>query len=181
MRPILSEIHTFRQHKITLINSPEKYKPNCCPHCFCATLWCHGSYPRKPDRIHVASQSLNDIAIARFKCADESCGRTCSTLPECIPPRRWYPWINQQWCLWFLLIGYSINQVDSILPMARSTIVRWKNWLDDSFNLSHRRLKNNFPDFGYFENKTTFWTKWLEKYSLSHAMITLNNQQVIVP
>ena len=124
---------------------------------------------------------MNDLAVLRFKCIDESCGRTCSSLPECFAPRRWYPWINQQWCLWFLLVGYSINQVDYLFPMARSTIVRWKNWLDDNFKLFHRYLKNKFPEFGYDENKVRFWLNWLEKYSLSHAMVFLNNQQVIVP
>jgi hypothetical protein len=65
--------------------------------------------------------------------------------------------------------------------MARSTIVRWRNWLEGSFTQFHCYLKNKFPEFGYFENITIFWTHWLKKYSLSHAMVYLNNQQVIVP
>jgi len=181
MRPILSEILTFRQHLEALFRTPEKYKPSHCPYCHCIKLWSHGFYPRKPDRIHTSQYSQNDLAVARFKCTDETCGRTCSTLPECFAPRRWYPWINQQWCLWFLLMGYSVNQVDAIFPMARSTIVRWKNWLDDRFNLFHRYLKNKFPEFGYIENKVSFWVNWLDQYSLSQAMVYLNNQQVIVP
>ena len=78
-------------------------------------------------------------------------------------------------------MGYSINQVDDLFPMARSTIVRWKKWLVERFNLFHRTLKNNHPEFGYVEHNVTFWTAWLDKYSLSHAMVILNNQQVIVP
>ena len=181
MRPILSDRLTFRQHKETLFSAPEKYKPDHCPYCYCINLWSHGCYYRKPDRNNRYPYSTNDMAVLRFKCTDEACGRTCSTLPECFAPRRWYPWINQQWCLWFLLVGYSINQVKAILPMARSTIVRWKNWLDDRFSLFHSYLKNHFPEFGYFENKGIFWLNWLEKYSLSDAMVYLNNQQVIVP
>jgi len=181
MRPILSEIRTFRQHLVTLSRAPEKYKPSNCPYCHSIKLWCHGYYPRKPDRLHIGYYSHNDLSVARFKCTDENCGRTCSTLPECFSPRRWYPWINQQWCLWFLLAGYSINQVDKLFPMARSTIVRWNNWLSDRFNLFHRLLKNKFPDFGYFENKVIFWSTWLDNYSLSHAMVTLNNQQIVIP
>jgi len=102
MRPILSEIRTFRQHLVTLSRAPEKYKPSNCPYCHSIKLWCHGYYPRKPDRLHIGYYSHNDLSVARFKCTDENCGRTCSTLPECFSPRRWYPWINQQWCLWFL-------------------------------------------------------------------------------
>ena len=181
MRPILSDKHTFRQHIEALFRTPEKYKPSNCPYCACIKLWCHGFYPRKSDRIHTGADSHNDLPVARFKCTDETCGRTCSTLPECFSPRRWYPWINQQWCLYFLLMGYSINQVNELFPMARSTIVRWKNWLEERFTQFHCYLKNEFPEFGYFEDSLIFWTYWLEKYSLSHAMVYLNNQQVIVP
>jgi len=181
MRPILSEIMTFRQHTETLLTNSQKYKPDSCPHCYCIKLWCHGCYYRKPDRINTSQNSMNDLAVLRFKCTKENCGKTCSTLPECFSPRRWYPWINQQWCLWFLLAGYSINQVAELFPMARSTIVRWKNWLDVSFDIFHRYLKNKFPQLGYFEDKISFWSNWLEKYSLSQAVVILNNQQVVIP
>lgn len=158
MRPILSDILTFRQHSETLFNTPERYKPSHCPYCHCIKLYNHGVYYRKPDRVNIGKYSCNDQAVARYKCTDECCARTCSTLPECFAPRRWYPWVNQQWCLWFLLKGYSINQVDDLFPMARSTIVRWKNWLFGRFNVFHRLLKNKFPEFGHIENKVDSWS-----------------------
>jgi len=68
MRPILSEILTFRQHLETLSRAPEKYKPSNCPYCHSIKLWCHGYYPRKPDRIHIGYYSHNDLSVARFKC-----------------------------------------------------------------------------------------------------------------
>jgi transposase-like protein len=181
MRSILSKILTFRQHSDTLLTTPEKYKPSHCPYCYSIKLYNHGVYFRKPDRHNIGKYSCNELAVTRYKCTEEYCGRTCSTLPECFSPRRWYPWVNQQWCLWFLLAGYSINQVDKLFPMARSTIVRWKNWLSDRFSLFQRLLKNKFPEFGYFENKVIFWSTWLDNYSLSHAMVTLNNQQIVIP
>lgn len=181
MRPILSEILTFRQHSNTLLKEPEKYKPPHCPYCHGIKLYNHGVYFRKPDRHNIRKYSSNDLAVSRFKCTEDYCGRTCSTLPECFSPRRWYPWINQQWCLWFILSGYSINQVEQLFPMARSTIIRWINWLGDSFTQFHCHLKNKFPAFGYFEEVSIFWMHWLEEYSLSHAMVYLNNQQITVP
>jgi len=185
MRPILSEIHTFSQHIFTyLCLLEDKYKPQQCPHCGFPVIWNHGTYPRKPDRIHNSQNTYNDLHISRYLCADqENCGKTCSTLPECLAPRRWYPWINQQWLLYCLLLGWTINQCDQYFPMSRSTILRWKKWLDERTFTFHTHLKNKFPEFGYFamNTKNTFWLTCFEHYSLSHLMLFLNNQGLIVP
>ncbi len=131
MRPIVSDIITFSQHLYALKHSFELYRPSFCPHCNAFVLWCHGYYGRKPDRLNHGDDSVNDIPIPRFLCA--TCRRTCSTLPECIAPARWYPWVIQQWCLWAYLNGWSVKQLYRDFPMARSTISRWVNWLKDSF------------------------------------------------
>ncbi len=114
MRPILSEIYTFRQHSNTLFKSPEKYKPDCYPYCYCIKLWCHGCYYRKPDRNNISQYSKNDLAVLRFKCTEEDCGRTCSALPECFAPRRWYLWINEQWCFWFIVMQLFLDLCSSL-------------------------------------------------------------------
>jgi hypothetical protein len=66
---------------------PEAYRPDSCPHCRLAGLWCHGCYYRKADR-SAGVESHNPVAVLRFLC--RSCLRTCSRLPLCIAPRRWY-------------------------------------------------------------------------------------------
>ena len=185
MRPILSEIYTFSQHIITyLCLSEDKYKPNQCPHCGFSTLWNHGTYPRCSDRIHSSQNTYNDLLIPRYRCADqENCGKTCSTLPECLAPRRWYPWINQQWLLYCLLLGWTIKQCNKYFPMSRSTIMRWKKWLNESSVTFHSYLKNKFPKLGYFDltTQTNLWLSCFEHYSLSHLMVFLNNQGLIIP
>jgi hypothetical protein len=67
--------------------------------------------------------------------------------------------------------------------MSRRTIVRWKNWLDERTFTFHTHLKNKFPELGYFamNTKNIFWLTCFEHYSLSHLMLFLNNQGLIVP
>ncbi|WP_226382967.1 DUF6431 domain-containing protein [Burkholderia mayonis] len=55
-------------------------------------MWGHGCYDRKADRS--ADGQLNPVSVPRFRCP--SCRRTCSRLPLCICPRRWYGWALQQ-------------------------------------------------------------------------------------
>jgi hypothetical protein len=103
MSLILSEILTLSQHLNALEQTPELYRPNTCIHCHETVIWRYGYYYRKPDRLNHGEDSLNDIPIPRFQCV--ACRRTFSTLPECIAPRRWYPWFVQQWCLYCCLKG----------------------------------------------------------------------------
>lgn len=122
---------------------------------------------------------MNDIPIPRFQCAH--CKRTFSTLPECIAPHRWYPWIIQQWCLWLSLQGWSVKQLSQYFPMARSTISRWRQWLSDKFNEHYSGICERIWSMGYFADSQSFWGRWLEQKSLSNAMILLNKQGVVIP
>lgn len=178
MAIILKNILTFQQHLETLEKEPERYCPDHCPHCNWTAFTGHGCYSRKPDRFH-DNDNANDIPIPRFKC--KNCGRTCSTLPECIAPRRWYPWGLQQWCLSCVLEGWSMSRLCSVHIMGRSTISRWKAWLNQTFNDYQQQLCQDFPQFGYFSDLKTFWTHWFKQHSLSHAMAYLNQQGWIVP
>ncbi len=179
MRPILSEILTFGQHLNTLKESPDLYRPKFCPYCHAVVIWCHGFYYRKPDRINHGNDSVNDIPIPRHQCAD--CRHTFSTLPECIAPRRWYPWAIQQWCLWLSLNGWSVRQIHQCFPISRSTIKRWINWLLDYFALHHHEICNQLPEMGYFANCAPFWNHWLKSRLFSHAMVLLNKGGLVVP
>jgi len=179
MHPILSDIQTFSQHIKTLLQTPEVYRPFHCLFCHETVIWCHGYYYRKPDRLNRGQDSQNDIPIPRFQCA--TCLHTFSTLPECIAPRRWYPWVIQQWCLWLSLNGWSVQQLSKAFPMARSTISRWVNWLMDSFTRHHQVLCVQFSQVGYFSTYQPFWCHWLELKDLSTAMVLINKSDQVVP
>jgi hypothetical protein len=117
MREIIANIHSLAQHLKMMLQDPEHYKPGCCPHCGLDILWNHGVYLRKSDRLNPPSQSLNLIPIPRFYC--DGCKRTCSVLPECIPPRRWYLWATQQMVLSLVLLGISYRKIALDTPVSR--------------------------------------------------------------
>ncbi len=179
MRPILSEILTFRQHLNALEQRPELYRPLYCPYCDQTVIWCHGVYFRKPDRLNSRQDTMNDIPIPRFRCA--TCRHTFSTLPECIAPARWYSWAIQQWCLWLSLNGWSVKQLSLMFPMARSTITRWLNWLSSSFTQHHQALCAQISAMGYFANCHSFWCHWLDPKHFSAAMLIINKSGQPVP
>ena len=179
MRPILSDIITFRQHLNTLIDSLELYRPASCLFCFESIIWFHGYYYRKPDRLNTGQDSYNDIPIPRFQCA--TCRHTFSTLPECIAPARWYPWAIQQWCLWLSLNGWSVKQLNRAFPMARSTIKRWVNWLNDSFKAHHITLCSQVPSMGYLSTCPSFWCHWMDSKDFSQAIVIINKSGLSVP
>ena len=93
MHRIVAGITTLEQHLEVLSSQPETYRPRCCPHCGLKILWQHGRYSRKADR-RITRPLLDPVPICRYRCA--GCRRTCSRLPECIAPRRWYHWLVQQ-------------------------------------------------------------------------------------
>ncbi len=179
MRLILSEILTLSQHLYTLKQSPDRYCPDACIYCRETAIWRYGYYYRKPDRLNHGEESRNDIPIPRFQCV--ACRRTFSTLPECIAPRRWYPWAIQQACLLLSLSGWSIRSIHQLFPAARSTLSRWVSWLGDNFTVHHRVLCGKDPTLGYYSELTPFWLHWIDLKSLSHAMVILNQSEVIVP
>ena len=179
MRLILSEIHTFSQHFITLTEEPELYRPAQCLHCQGTTIWNHGVYYRKPDRINHGTSCMNEIPIPRFQCA--SCKRTFSTLPECVAPHRWYPWVIQQWCLWLSFQGWSVNQLSQHFPMARNTISRWYHWASDKFNQHYQVICERDWSMGFYADVRRFWQHWLDSKPFSTAMVLLNQQGVDVP
>ncbi len=179
MRPIVSDIITFSQHLNALEHSLDLYRPSSCQHCNAFVIWFHGYYYRKPDRLNHGAHSANDIPIPRFQCA--ACRHTFSTLPECLAPARWYPWAIQQWCLWFSLNGWSVKQLSQTFPMARSTIKRWIDWLNDSFKKHQLTLCSEVSSMGYFSTCPVFWCHWLGSKDFSQAMLLINKKGLSVP
>lgn len=157
----------------------ERYRPNNCPHCNSKAPRCHGVYFRKSDRENAGNKNLNPIAIPRFYCA--KCKRTCSVLPECIPPRRWYLWCMQQACILFYFGKSSFRYIAKNNLPSRWTISRWIRNLKKQFAIHSFYLKSYFSELGIFNDFERFWKNCLEKLTLSKLMLLLNNSGVVIP
>lgn len=165
---IVPEIHSIEQYLHQLDTHPESYRPGCCPHCGCAGLWCHGCYYRHPDRDSPANKSQNPVPILRFLCPQEDCGRTCSVLPECIPPGRWYLWSVQQTFL-MLLLCKGLSEALSI-PHPR-TVWRWWQRLRDRFHTHRFYLASLNATLGQYDRARFFWPACFKHITFSAAML----------
>lgn len=110
VRNIAKGIKTIPEYLKVVGNDPNRLHPDHCPRCGFNKLQFHGSYNRKPDRSGNSATTLNPVPIMRYACL--GCAKTCSTLPECIAPRRWYLWSIQQAVLIFL---FKKNQFELLI------------------------------------------------------------------
>lgn len=177
MHRIVAGITTLAQHLEVLSSQPETYRPRCCPHCGLKILWQHGRYSRKADR-RVTRPLLNPVPICRYRCA--GCRRTCSRLPECIAPRRWYHWLVQQHSLSDRLNGTPAEcGADDGAPAARS-VSRWWWWLQDRGQVFAFHLRARFPELGRASEFGAFWRQVFATLGLPRAMAWLD-QEISVP
>jgi len=138
-------------------------------------LWRHGCYFRKADR----DGPLNPITIPRFSCY--GCRHTCSRLPQCIAPRRWYGWTLQQQVLQSLLGGASLRASAAAVAVARRTVRRWWQWLTARHEHFSFFLRSRFPEWGRTSAWQMFWLTCLAHLSLGGAMTALDVDGVSVP
>jgi hypothetical protein len=179
MSIIVSEITDLNQYLSVLNEAVESLRPKCCIHCGMANPRHHGHYDRKADRENPKSTSLNPIPILRFYCPH--CKHTCSVLPECIPPRRWYLWSVQHMVLLLLALGNSLRAVASRASPSRSTCRRWWNRLQDRF-LKHRdALCAKISELGQAIGFNDFWSRCFAKMPLSRAMLVCHLAGVVIP
>lgn len=176
MLRIVSAIACLQQHLMTLAATPEAYRPERCPQCGRAGLWGHGRYYRKADR---GSGALNPIPVPRFVC--RGCGGTCSRLPSCLPPRRWYLWSLQAAVLLGLLSGASLRECADTSGRARSTVRRWWQWLQQRHEPLAFRLRSHWPEWGRAGSWQGFWQLALAQEPLREVMAWLDRQGVAVP
>jgi transposase-like protein len=176
MLRIVSLIASLRQHLEELERAPAAYRPPRCPHCGLAGLWEHGCYMRKADR---DTGDLNSIPVPRFLC--RGCRRTCSTLPSCLPPRRWYLWSVQQAVLLGLLSGASLRECAKTSGPARSTARRWWQWLQQRHEPLAFHLRSHWPEWGRAQSWQEFWQLALAHEPLREVMAWLDRQGVVVP
>jgi len=177
---IVSGINSLQQHIATLRSRPEIYRPLRCPSCGHGVLWHHGCYSRKADRRPESmADCLNPIPIPRYRCS--SCMHSCSRLPECIPPRRWYSWLLQQQALQSLLSIYSLHRCSAALGLCRSTVRRWWNWLSSNTSTFEFFLRSRYPEWGRTSDWPSFWRTCLNCMPLSSVMAVLDRDGVAVP
>lgn len=150
--------------------------PSQCPNCGRPKPWRHGTYPRKTDR---ESGELNPILIHRFYCPN--CKQTCSVLPACIPPHRWYLWTVQQTALALFLSGRSLNAIAQTLALGRRTVSRWLNRFKNRFLVQADVLRNHKPELGRTTDFHSFWKSCLDKLSLAEAMRICHVSGVSIP
>lgn len=181
MQRIVSGIATLQQHVETLRHRPEVYRPRICPHCGLNRLWRHGCYHRKADRSPSASSKSiwNPVPIPRFSCS--GCRHTCSRLPACIAPRRWYDWAEQQQVLLMLLLGHSLRSVSLVVQPCRHTLRRWRQWLTVRSETFGFHLRSRFAELGRTPEGPAFWRSCLDCMPLSEAMAWLDRHGVSVP
>jgi transposase-like protein len=176
MSTIIPGILSLDQYLNAQKETPERFRPAYCPHCGKAGLHNHGHYDRKADR---NSGTHNPIHIPRFFC--QSCHRTCSTLPECIPPRRWYLWSIQQAALILVFFGVSLTTAAKEVAPSRHTISRWFERLKERFRFHKDVLYQHFIDLSRTDNFAGFWPACFRKLSLSQAMYLCHVAGVNIP
>ncbi len=178
MNRILSANSQLREHIAHIAHAPQAYRPDKCPYCGVAHPWLHGLYWRKADRDATAGASKNPVPVARFCCS--SCRRTCSRLPLCIAPRRWYNWEMQQCVLLWLLSDQSLHQVSWWAGPSRSTVRRWREWLRLRSERFMFCLRSRFPELGRIDDSwQAFWCNCLDQMPLRQAMAWLDRELAI--
>lgn len=155
-----------------------------CPKCGISdSLHAHGSYYRKCNRHAESGKSLNPIKVLRFLC--KFCHITCSPLPECIPPRRWYLWEVQQLVIQERLLGKSWRSISRKFKIARSTCRRWFQDLHDKFPMHADTLRNVPGKLAQhlvhcFDVKS-FWQSCLTHIDFARAMFLCHNAGIKIP
>jgi hypothetical protein len=183
MLRIVPLVASLQEHLDRLSEKPEDYRPAGCPQCGLARPWHHGHYDRKADR---GSGRLNPVPVPRYVCGRKGgCQATCSTVPSCLPPRRWYLWNVQGAVLLALLSGISLRRCADtfgcILGPSRRTVRRWWRWLQARHDLFSFHLRHHEPEWGGAVHWTQFWCRALAQQPLRELMAYLDRERLIVP
>jgi len=177
MDRIVGSVTSLVQHLIAVATDAEIYRPSACPHCRCSGVWRHGCYYRKADRRAGGGESLNPVPVLRFLC--RACERTCSRLPACIAPRRWYDWLVQQAVLLLLLGGGSLRHCARCTGRDRRTVRRWRDWLHERGDTFAFFLRSRLPELGRWAEFESFWRNVIDSVSLQQAMAWLDRDLVV--
>ena len=179
MAGILADIFSLIQYSESFRDKSKLNRLDRCLCCGSARPQLHGCYPRKADRSGTCNESLNPILIQRYYCS--ACQRTCSVLPECLPPLRWYLWVVQQAALVLLLAGKSLRAIAQEVMPSRRTIGRWINRFKEQFRLHKDALCSHTADLGRATGFADFWQACLDQISLAQAMRLCHVAGVTIP
>lgn len=180
MAHIVPDIISLTQYLSLLNNTQEIGRLEKCPNCGKSHPQKYGFYFRQSDRINPSAESLNSIPIQRYYCL--GCKKTCSVLPECIPPRRWYLWETQGLILLSVFMGSSVYAAAKEALPSRQTIGRWINRFKEQFAFHKDALCNLFSDLGRAgTNLNNFWLVALKTMSLAKAMRLCHVTGVFIP
>ncbi len=175
---IIPNITSLVQY-INMLHNKEIPRLERCP-CGKSNPWLHGTYDRKSDRTNPSTESLNPIPIQRYYCP--ACEKTCSVLPECIAPKRWYIWEIQALVLISVLTGTSIFATANKAQISRQTISRWYERLKERLIFHKDALCSIFSEFGRMAaNANTFWLSVFKKISFGTAMRICHATGVAIP
>jgi len=175
MQRIVGSVASLAQHLTLIATDPEQYRPAACPHCGRAGVWRHGHYDRKADR--GGGGALNPVAMLRFFC--RGCEVTCSRLPACVTPRRWYDWAVQQAVLILLLMGESLHGCARASGRDRRTVRRWRDWLRERDAQFAFALRSRWPELGRVADFDAFWRHVIDERSLQQVMSWLDRELVV--
>lgn len=176
---IFADIVSLVQYIDSLKHESEKLLLENCLYCGKSNPWRHGGYFRESDRINPSSTSLNSVFIQRYYCP--SCQKTCSVLPECIPPRRWYLWDMQQAIFLLYLSGMSAYAIAKIMRPSRQTVKRWLTRFIERFRLHKDVLCTHFEALGRAVSMNDFWKTALQTMSLGASMRLCHVARVTIP
>lgn len=179
MSLILLGVTSLLQYLAILKHGSISSHPKYCPHCGKGGLCRHGCYFRKADRSGNQAESLNPIPIQRYCCP--SCRRTCSVLPECLPPHRWYLWEVQQLALMLVARGTSLYAAAKEIMPSRRTIGRWIARFKDQFHFHKDVLCGHYNDLGRNIDMSDFWQACMNIITLAQAMRLCHVAGVLVP
>lgn len=177
MHRIVGSITSLSQHLIAIVTDTEQYRPAACPHCQLKGLWRHGCYHRKADRSAGDGESLNPVPVLRFLC--RACEGTCSRLPACMAPRRWYDWVVQQTVLMLVLSGMSLHGCARCSGFDRRTVRRWRDWLHERGEQFAFFLRSRWSELGRVADFDAFWRNVIDELSLQQAMTWLDRDLVV--
>ena len=175
---IVSAITSLEQHFHVVAHNPDVYRPVACPHCGIGGLRRLGCYHRKAERDARPGRSRNPVPIFRFCC--QGCRRTCSRVPACIAPRRWYHWAVQQLVLLCLLGGESVHEASRRCGVDRHTARHWWIWLEARHETFAFFLRSRFPEWGRTYDRASFWRTCLGGMPL-HDVMAWVDRELIVP
>ena len=177
MNRIVASVTSLEQHVDVLENCPDVYRPSACPHCGIKRLWGHGYYFLKADWPASGEGTFNPIAICRYCCTH--CRRTCSRLPLCIAPQRWYNWSVQQTVLARRLSGESVGACARCAAVAGRTVGRWWGWLQDRSAQLELGLRARESELGRAGRWDELWVRVFETFGLPAAMAQLDREMIV--